>query len=60
MCIGGEEKDMHATVEAKHDKSIPQSSTFSKLRQKTQNEMKRTNTQYEDVLKIMESIKRGE
>lgn len=60
MCKYEGEKNMDATVEKKREINTSQSNTFFKLRQEIQNEMKRTNTKYEDVQEITESIKHDE
>lgn len=57
MCNNEEEKDMGITA----DKNMAsQSQTFLKLRRKMQNQMKKNNTDYEEILKMTEKSKRDE
>lgn len=53
MCNKEEEKNMQATVK----KQATQSHSFLKLRRKMQNQMKKKNVSYEDILKWSKEIK---
>jgi len=55
-----EEKDMGMTVDRVNKNKTSQSQSFLKLRRKMQNQMKKENISYEDILKMTEDSKRDE